>query len=95
MECIPGYGEFLLSSILFLISKFRGYGMGFLENNPQVLESPVLPEFQLVLYRKPIFTFEYVDLALIPHMWVSWGTNRWDTLQALFDLIVQSPMNKM
>ena len=56
--------------------------MGFLENNPQVLESPVLPEFQLVLYRKPIFTFEYMDIALIPHMWVSWGTNRRDVLES-------------
>ena len=55
--------------------------MGFLEKNPQMLESPVLPEFQLVLNRKPIFTFEYMDLALIPHMWVSWGTNRWDALE--------------
>ena len=55
--------------------------MGFLNQNSQMLESPVLSEFQLILYRKPIFTFEYMDLALIPHMWVSWRTNRWDTLE--------------
>ena len=52
--------------------------MSFLENHLQVLESSVLPEFQLIMYGEPIFTFKDVDLTLVPHMRVPWGTNRWD-----------------
>ena len=45
-----------------------------------MLESAVLPKFKLILDRKPIFPFEDMDLALIPHMGVPWGTNWGDVL---------------
>ena len=45
-----------------------------------MLESSVLPKFQLILNRKSIFPFQNMHLALIPHMWVPWGTNWRDIL---------------
>ena len=56
--------------------------MGFFKDHLQMLESSILPKFQLIQDRKTILPFKDVNLTLVPHMWVPWGTDRWD----IFDL---------
>ena len=45
-----------------------------------MLEATILPEFKFILNGEPIFPFEDMDFALIPHVGVPWGTNRGDVL---------------
>ena len=81
-----GSVEFWLLAVLFLVSKlgWRWCTQSLLCNRSQVLKTAILSEFKFILNRKSIFPFEDMDFTLVPHVWISWWTDRGDVLDLQF-----------